>query len=259
MRSDVYGNCLNVINNGSACSVLFLSTPGLFSALRKTLEDSTASRALKLFLHAGNNPVVLKNSTEHAEPLFIALVEYVLDGGELLQRLPWKRDMTYSAICDLYVDYVERKYKTAAVVFDGYQVGPSPKDTTRKRRTGRCTGTAVKFTEQLVLTLKKEQFVVFHAEGDAGLLIVLSETSDIAVIGDDTDLLVLLLYYGRNLSLHDIYFRPKPNNFARKKSTNISTLTAVRNLGVNLCENILSIHALLGCDTTSILYGLGKG
>ena len=76
MRSDVYGNCLNIINNGSACSELFLSTPGLFPALRKTLEHSTASRALIIFfLCAGNNPVVLKNSTEHAETLFIALAD----------------------------------------------------------------------------------------------------------------------------------------------------------------------------------------
>ena len=45
----IFGNCLNAINNGSACSVLFLSTPGLFPALRKTLEHSTASRALKFF------------------------------------------------------------------------------------------------------------------------------------------------------------------------------------------------------------------
>ena len=45
----ICGNCLNAINNGSACSVLFLSTPGLFPALRKTLEHSTASRALKFF------------------------------------------------------------------------------------------------------------------------------------------------------------------------------------------------------------------
>ena len=43
----ICGNCLNAINNGSACSVLFLSTPRLFPALRKTLEQSTASRALK--------------------------------------------------------------------------------------------------------------------------------------------------------------------------------------------------------------------
>ena len=29
----ICGNCLNAINNGSACSALFLSTPGLFPAL----------------------------------------------------------------------------------------------------------------------------------------------------------------------------------------------------------------------------------
>ena len=29
----------------------------------------------KIFLRAGNNPVVLKNSSEHAEPLFIGLLQ----------------------------------------------------------------------------------------------------------------------------------------------------------------------------------------
>ena len=47
MRSDVYENCLNVINNCSVCSVLFLSIPGLFPALRKRLKHLTASHALK--------------------------------------------------------------------------------------------------------------------------------------------------------------------------------------------------------------------
>ena len=49
MRNDVYGNRLNVINNGLACSVLFLSTLGLLPALRNTIEHSTGSRALKSF------------------------------------------------------------------------------------------------------------------------------------------------------------------------------------------------------------------
>ena len=31
----------------------------------------------KIFLRAGNNPVVLKNSTEHAQTLFIALFDKV--------------------------------------------------------------------------------------------------------------------------------------------------------------------------------------
>ena len=47
--------------------------------------------------------------------------------------------------------------------------------------------------------------------------------------------------------------------FCWKKYINISIRTAVRNLGVNLCENILFIHALIGCDTTFSLYGLRKG
>ena len=69
---------LNAINNVSACSVLFLSTPGLFPALRKTLEHSTASRALKLFCVLETAPAVLKNSTEHAKTLFIALIDNVV-------------------------------------------------------------------------------------------------------------------------------------------------------------------------------------
>ena len=32
----------------------------------------------KIFLRVGNNPVVLKNSTEHAEPLFTALIASLL-------------------------------------------------------------------------------------------------------------------------------------------------------------------------------------
>ena len=36
----ICGNCLNTINNSSACSILFLSMTGLFPALKKTLEHS---------------------------------------------------------------------------------------------------------------------------------------------------------------------------------------------------------------------------
>ena len=30
-------------------------------------------------------------------------------------------------------------------------------------------------------------------------------------------------------------------------------------LGAKVCDNMLFVHALLGCDTTSHIYGLGKG
>ena len=70
------GNCLNTINNGSSCSVLFLRTTGLFPALRKTLEHSTASGALKFFCML-ETTLSWENSTEQAEPLFIALTVHV--------------------------------------------------------------------------------------------------------------------------------------------------------------------------------------
>ena len=41
--------------------------------------------------------------------------------------------MRYSAICDLYVEYVKSNYKNAIVVFDGYEGGPSAKDNTFKK------------------------------------------------------------------------------------------------------------------------------
>ena len=43
--------------------------------------------------------------------------------------------MTYSAICNLYVDHVKSNYKNAVVVFDGYEGGPSTKYTVHLRRT----------------------------------------------------------------------------------------------------------------------------
>ena len=41
----------------------------------------------KIFLCAENNPVVLKNSTGHAEPLFIALIENKNSDSDLLRKL----------------------------------------------------------------------------------------------------------------------------------------------------------------------------
>ena len=56
---------------------------------------------------------------------------YVLDGGSLLYRLPWKKGDTYNAIAESYADFTVRHYGQATVVFDGYQDGPSIKDITQ--------------------------------------------------------------------------------------------------------------------------------
>jgi len=48
-------------------------------------------------------------------------IQYVLDGGALLQRIPWSRSSTCGDICHQYTEYVASKYKKAIVVFDGYE------------------------------------------------------------------------------------------------------------------------------------------
>ena len=92
----ICGNCLNAINNVSACSVLFLSTPWLFPALRKTLESTACS---EIFLRAGNNPVVFKNSSEHAETLFIALMDF----DEYLAKGSFFRSISKNCFLTVYI------------------------------------------------------------------------------------------------------------------------------------------------------------
>ena len=112
--------------------------------------------------------------------------------------------------------------------------------------------------------LQSSVFRMFHADDDADMLIVkkaieVSEIANTAVIRDDTDLHVLLLYHAMNIKSLDIFFHPEPKQFARKRPITVSIHTAVRKLGMELCENILFIHALLGCDTISSALGIGKG
>ena len=48
-------------------------------------------------------------------------IQYVLDGGALLQHIQWSRSSTYGDICHQYTEYVARKYKNAIVVLYGYE------------------------------------------------------------------------------------------------------------------------------------------
>ena len=77
------------------------------------------------------------------------------------------------------------------------------------------------------------------------------------LVGDDTDLLVLLCYHAHDTA-HHVFFRPESRSNVKKrpKSWNITTTRAT--LGSLVCCNILFTHAILGCDTTSHIFGLGK-
>ena len=213
-------------------------------------------------------------------------VQYVLDGGSLLQRIPWTKGATFSTICNAYVNHVTGKYPNAVVVFDGYRSGPTTKDTTHLRRTRGVTGTRVYFTESTPFKSKKEQFLsnsenkqefilmlsrfledkrytTMHAESDADLLIVMtaveySEHKDVVVIGEDTDLLVLLCYHA-NLEYHKICFKSELKQRTSKGLRVRDILKTKVLLGPDICRLLPFIHALTGCDTTSRIYGISKG
>ena len=76
------------------------------------------------------------------------------------------------------------------------------------------------------------------------------------VVGDDTDLLVLLLYHTK-LQSFDIFFAPEPKKNSKCRTWDIKKVKA--KLGPLICSHILFLHAMLGCDTTSRLYNVGKG
>jgi hypothetical protein len=58
---------------------------------------------------------------------------HVLDGGALLYRVPWFKGESYSVIFERYYKYINENFKSAIVVFDGYDSGPTTKDITHEK------------------------------------------------------------------------------------------------------------------------------
>lgn len=205
-------------------------------------------------------------------------IAYVLDGGSLLHRLNWTRGLSIGAIVSESCKLVDSKYGSCYVVFDGYNEEPSTKDVTHMRRNG-SSGVRIAFDSKSVLQTTKELFLkhlsnkhsfiqhfgaaleqsghtVIYSRQDADVDIVmtaiaLSEDHNVAVIGEDTDLLCLLCAHFIE-SRKNVYFQ------SAKQERRVY---CVRQIQAHLGEHsrrLLFCHALLGCDTTSRLYGIGK-
>ena len=74
--------------------------------------------------------------------------------------------------------------------------------------------------------LEKNNRKTYHAPGDADLLIVQkavqsATTSNTVLVGEDTDLIVLLCYHAR-LDSHDLFFRPEPKKTQKSFVSGIS-------------------------------------
>ena len=118
-----------------------------------------------------------------------------------------------------------------------------------------------RFIFMLSEELKKNNFEVHHASGDAELLIVMkavqsANSSNTVLVGDDTELIVLLCYHA-SLEAHDLFFCPEPKkNTKQPRIWNIKVTK--QRLWPDICQHILFLHAVLGYDTTSRLHGIGK-
>ena len=88
--------------------------------------------------------------------VYLEIIKTVYDGGSLLHRIKWKKDSSYSQICEQYVNLVKRS-PHPIVIFYGYQDGPTIKDSTHKHRSKGKIGTKVSnFSGDKRLKLKKE-------------------------------------------------------------------------------------------------------
>ena len=207
------------------------------------------------------------------------ITKYVLDGGSLIHKIKWEKGMTYEEIALLYANYVVTKYgSNATIIFDGYESGNSTKDMTHRIR-NNATGPKINFNEKMKFQSKKDIFLsnsfnkqrmiyligekltdvfctVVHSKADADVNIAKSaiaalSTNNIFLIGEDTDLLILMLYFVPEQSNFKLYFGSNKENVY-----DIYKIRAL--LGSLLCSCLPFIHAITGCDTTSGFFGIGK-
>ncbi|CAC5414720.1 unnamed protein product [Mytilus coruscus] len=176
-------------------------------------------------------------------------MSYVADGGSLIHEIHWKSRLNFGEICNRYIDSV-KCYGTHSIVveFDGYVSGPDTKDAMQRN-----------LRESLGQNKNSNGIETKYASADADVLIA-KTTVESAILhqtillGEDTDLLVLLLYYYNFGSMHFI-FKPNHDKKTKSKIWDINKTKGV--LGQNMCKVLPIIHAISSCDTTSKLYGVG--
>ena len=83
--------------------------------------------------------------------------------------------------------------------------------------------------------------------------------SRIIILADDTDVLVLLLFYSAKGCLApEIYIHAGHAGKIITRERFIPVHTIAAKLGERFCLCLPALHSLKGCDTTSAIYKIGK-
>lgn len=212
---------------------------------------------------------------------------FVLDGGCLLHRMSWPKKCTWRTILGLYSQYIQRHYgNCCVVVFDGYASGPSTKDHEHLRRGLYSSAPDIQISADMPVYENQHSFLsnsknvhnliaaleeelvchghtVHKADSDADTLIVSSvlelssDGTQVTVVSDDTDILVLLVYHVTD-EMGQVYMQ----NVAKGRTQTNPTVHNIQQLrhhvGPHITRHILFIHAMSGCDTTSSPFKQGK-
>lgn len=205
---------------------------------------------------------------------------HVVDGGYLLHIVHWTTGSIYAEVIQQYVRFVTSRYGTTAiVVFDGYCNGPSTKDHEHQRRAKKVApdialdmlkasykdqsaflsndNNKAAFVALLMTHLELAGHTVYQAKDDADTLVaevglkLASQKQVVAVVANDTDILILLLFHFRPAHMSDIVMLSQQS----QRTTSIRTVAGA--LGPLIVSRLLVIHAFSGCDTVSGLFGHG--
>jgi hypothetical protein len=220
-----------------------------------------------------------------------ATLTYVVDGGSLLHRVKWTKNTSFDQIIKQYVRHVQNKYGNGAIViFDGYNEYPTTKGHEHCRRASKVKAKSptVRLDPTLPAIFEQHAFLVNESNKDslikllmtyldaagfdtrqskadadidivsAALSVASKRGNVVAVAADDTDIFVLLVYHLQP-DMSDMYFVSE----AKKKPSGdlkpISIRKVQQHVGDLVRKQILVVHALSGCDTTSAMYGNSKG
>ena len=109
-------------------------------------------------------------------------------------------------------------------------------------------------------SLKKANCTVIYSLEDADVDIAktackMAASRNVTVVGEDSDLLILLLYFSvYRISSYKLVFKSDVHNTAQHDIYRYLEI-----LGKDLCIHLLFVHAFSGCDTTSSFFDVGKG
>lgn len=199
-----------------------------------------------------------------------------------MHRVVWQRPASFKQICLQYRAYILTHYNNATIIFDGYNGEPSTKDEEHLRRIGTTYHTDISVEDSIQVTLNQSEFLsnernkmrlisllsshlreakctVLQAKADADVLIVSTAIEEakkqleVILIGEDTDLLVLLIALAPSNTCIKMLMPGTKN-----RPDKIYNIGDIQNGIGEMRETILVIHAFTGCDTVSSVYRKGK-